>query len=102
MKFFLTSLFVFLICSVLYLLYNTINQSITVDHLQMSVNSLTKRESCLLNLSRAYVATKTADEMKQWARDNATIFDVHEEDTLIIVNEVGFDLSKTPPTVDEH
>jgi hypothetical protein len=96
----LVSVVAVLLIVVIYLVYKLLDQSVTVDHLQMSVKSLTKREACLLSLSRTFVATQTSDEVKRWARVNGAFFDVYEEDKLIIVNEVAFDLSRIPPTVD--
>lgn len=85
---------VFLFCLVVFLGYHIIDQSIAIDHLQMSVKSLEKREICLLRVVRSFTSSSQPADFKQWVKKNLADLDVHEEADLLIVNEVHFDFSR--------
>ena len=79
--------------------YQAAHRSLTIDHLQVSVQRLEKREACLLRLSRSFLATLKPGEVRPWIQANFADLEVHEEGGLVRVNEVVFDLS-TPAVIE--
>ena len=73
--------------------YQAAHRSLTIDHLQVSVQRLEKREACLLRLSRSFLATLNPGEVRPWIQANFADLEAHGEGTLVRVNEVVFDLS---------
>lgn len=85
---------------VIWLSYQMLDQAVTIDDLRMAVTSHENREACLLGLSRSHVSTMTSEELVRWVEKNLGDLDVHREDSQLIVNGVGFDLTQVPPTVE--
>ena len=96
----LISFVILLISVVIYLCCSVINQAITIDHLQMSVASMEEREECLLRVSRSFTSAIPDSEFRQWIKKNLADLDIYEEETRMIVNQVGFDFSKSPPEIE--
>lgn len=90
---FLASVVLVLIAALAFAVYQAAHRSITIDHLQMSVQRLEKREACLLCLSRSFLATLKPGELKPWIQANLADLEMQEEGPLMRVNEVGFDLN---------
>ena len=66
----------------------------------MAVRSLEKREACLLRLSRPFAASMSREELRRWIQANLSDLDVHDEEALILVNEVAFDLAQHPASIE--
>lgn len=93
--------FVVLLSAVLVFLgYHVVDQAISIDHLQMSVKSLEKREACLLRLSQSFASSLSPADFRQWIKTNLADLDMHEEEKLIIINQVAFDFSRHPVAVE--
>ena len=90
---FLASVVLVLMVALAFAVYQAAHRSITIDHLQASMQRLEKREACLLRLSRSFLATLKPGELRHWIQANLADLEPHEEGTLVRVNEVVFDLS---------
>ena len=96
---FLASVVLVLMAALAFAVYQAAHRSITIDHLQVSVQRLEKREACLLRLSRSFLATLKPSEVRPWIQANLADLEVHEEGTWVRANEVVFDLS-TPGAIE--
>ncbi len=78
---------------VVYLLYFSIGQGVAVDNMGQAIASHEEREACLLRIADAFVASKEKEEFLEWVDENLSDLDVFEQESLVIVNQVGFEIT---------
>ena len=89
---FLAYIVVLLMAVLAFAVHHVAQQTIMIDHLQQSVQRLEKRETCLLRLSGAFLASQKPGELKTWIKTNLADLNMREELTRVRINEVIIDL----------
>jgi hypothetical protein len=97
---FLTVASVLLLLVAAFFLYHTVNQAVTIDHLQMSVTGFAQREKCLLRTAQSFAETHNEETFRKWARTELSDLDYHDEERQLIINGVGFAFKEGMITVE--